>query len=57
MSEPTAPIKELESILEAAGDDVKKLFGVALSSFAGPYAANQSYADKKAGLERVIRGN
>jgi hypothetical protein len=48
---------ELEQILTDAGPDIKKLFATALNTFAGPYAANHTFKDKKDGLERVIRGN
>jgi hypothetical protein len=51
------PIEELEEIIAGAGDDVKKLFGPGLTLFTGPYSGNSSYADKKAALERLIRGN
>jgi hypothetical protein len=55
-NQPT-PIEDLEQIIADAGDDVKKLFGPALSLFTGPYSGNLPYTDKKDGLERLIRGN
>jgi hypothetical protein len=56
---PTAqplPIEALKQVLEDAGPEVQKLFVTALNIFAGPYAANQTYADKKAGLECLTCG-
>ena len=55
MPAPHAPIEELERILEDAGPEVRTLFATALNTFAGAYAGNLSYLDKKEGLERVIR--
>jgi hypothetical protein len=50
-------MEELEQILNDAGPDIKKLFATTVNLFAGPYAAGQTYKDKKEGLERVLRGH
>jgi hypothetical protein len=50
------PIAELVDIVDQAGTDIRGIFGAVLTSFAGPYAINETYAEKKAGLERLIRG-
>lgn len=50
-----APAEALGQLLDDAGDDVKKLFGLALSMFAGPYAGTTTYADKKKALDQLIR--
>lgn len=51
----SSPVEELERILDDAGPEVKTLFATALNTFAGAYAGNLSFLDKKKGLERVIR--
>jgi hypothetical protein len=56
-SEIGSPIAELQQMLSDAGDDVAKIFGPALSTFAGPYADTKSPKDKLAELERLIIGN
>jgi hypothetical protein len=51
------PIEELEKILEGAGADVAKLFGPALTIFAGQSATAKDDKQKRAELERIILGN
>lgn len=50
----TSTIEELQQMLEDAGEDVSKIFGPALSTFAGPQANTKSSSEKYADMERLI---
>jgi hypothetical protein len=52
-----SPIAELQQMLLDAGEDVAKIFGPALSTFAGPLANTKSSNEKYADMERLIMGN
>jgi hypothetical protein len=56
-AEPVSPIAELQQMLLDAGEDVAKIFGPALSTFAGPLANTKSSNEKYADMERLIMGN
>ncbi len=43
-------------MLSDAGEDVAKIFGPALSTFAGPQASMKSSEEKYADMERLIMG-
>lgn len=49
-----SPIEDLRQILSDAGEDVVKIFGPAISTYAGPFAAGQTPAEKRGALERLI---
>ena len=53
----TSTIAELQQIIQDAGDDIAKIFGPALSTFAGPLANTKTSNEKVADLERLILGN
>ena len=55
-SESESPIADLQQILTDAGDDIAKLFGPALSTFAGALADTKSPKDKITEMERLIMG-
>jgi hypothetical protein len=54
---PGSPVEELQQMLLEAGDDVAKIFGPALSTFAGPQANTKSSDEKYADMERLIMGS
>lgn len=56
-TEIPSPITELQQILSDAGDDIGKIFGPALSVFAGPFADTKTPKEKHADIERLITGN
>jgi len=49
-----SPISELEEILEEAGEDIRDLFGAALTIFAGADASSKDAKQKETELERMI---
>ena len=53
-AKPIGVVASLEEILSEAGDDVRKLFGIALSIFAGPNAISQTEEEKGKALEAKI---
>jgi hypothetical protein len=55
--EADSPIAELQQMILDAGEDVAKIFGPALSTFAGPFANMKSSNEKYADMERLIMGN
>ena len=56
-TDTASPIADLQQILTDAGEDVAKIFGPALSTFAGPLANTKSSNEKYADMERLIMGN
>ena len=52
-----SPIAVLQQMLVDAGEVVAKIFGPALSTFAGPLANTKSSNEKYADMERLIMGN
>ena len=51
------PIEELQGLIENSGAEVSKLFGVALTIYAGQFASTKDERQKRSELERVILGN
>jgi hypothetical protein len=51
------PIQELQELIEKSGPDVSKLFGLALTIFAGQSAASKDEKQKRSELEKIILGN
>lgn len=51
---PASPIEDLRQILLDAGEDVLKIFGPAISTYAGPFSAGQTPAEKRSALERLL---
>ncbi len=51
------PIAELQELIEKSGEEAAKLFGVALTIYAGQSAAAKDERQKRAELEKVILGN
>jgi hypothetical protein len=51
-----SPIEELQALLEASGEEIAKLFGPALTIFAGASAGTKDEKQKFAELERIIVG-
>jgi len=49
------PIQELQELIEKSGAEVSKLFGPALTIFAGPSASTKDEKHKLAELEQIIR--
>jgi hypothetical protein len=49
-----SPISELQEILNEAGEDIRDLFGIALTIFAGPASASKDDDEKEAELEKMI---
>jgi hypothetical protein len=49
-----SPIEDLRQILSGAGEDVAKIFGSAISIYAGPFAAGKLPEEKYSSLERLI---
>jgi len=49
------PIQELQDLIERSGEDVAKLFGPALTIFAGSSASSTDEKEKLAKLEQIIR--
>lgn len=49
------PILELQKLIESSGAEVAKLFGPALTIFAGPSASSTDEKEKLAKLEQIIR--
>jgi hypothetical protein len=56
-ADTSSPIADLQQILTNAGEDIAKIFGPALSTFAGPLANTKSSNEKYADMERLIMGN
>jgi hypothetical protein len=56
-AETASPIADLQQILTDAGGDIAKLFGPALSTFAGALADTKTAKEKYSDLERLIMGN
>ena len=52
---PADVVGGLQTILDEYDEDVQRLFGVALSIFAGPNAISQTDSEKAALLESKIR--
>lgn len=52
---PADVVGGLQTILNEYDEDVQRLFGVALSIFAGPNAISQTESEKSALLESKIR--
>lgn len=48
------PIAELKLILEESGSEIAKIFGPALTIFAGSSAVNKDEKEKRAELERLL---
>jgi hypothetical protein len=51
------PIQELQELIEKSGNEVSKLFGLALTIYAGQSASTKDEKQKKSELEKVIFGN
>jgi hypothetical protein len=51
------PIQELQELIEKSGKEVSKLFGLALTIYAGQSASTKDEKQKKSELEKVILGN
>ena len=49
-----SPIDSLRQILSGAGEDIEKIFGPAVSTYAGPFSAGQTPKEKYSALERII---
>lgn len=49
------PIQELQELIERSGEEVAKLFGPALTIFAGTSAGTKDEKQKLAELEQIIR--
>lgn len=50
------PIEELKKLLESSGEEVAKLFGPALTIYAGQTATSKDDKQKLGELERIIVG-
>jgi len=51
-----SPIEELQALIEGSGEEVARLFGPALTIFAGASAGTKDEKQKLAELERIIVG-
>lgn len=51
------PIQELQELIEKNGKEISKLFGIALTIYAGQAASTKDEKQKKSELEKMILGS